>query len=58
VQTPAYCAAREAWFAAGTRSRFWLSGQPGATFEVFGSTGDLLATCPVNHGDCNVKADE
>jgi hypothetical protein len=56
VSTPSYCADRAAWFAAGPRSRFWISGQPGATFEVFDNFGTLLATCPVNPGECDVKS--
>ncbi len=58
VETPDYCAEREAWFAAGTRSRFWISGQPGATFEVFGSDGTLLGTCSVTPGECAIHTEE
>ncbi|MEO8393906.1 MAG: protein kinase [Chloroflexota bacterium] len=58
VETPRYCAAREAWFAAGPRSRFWVSGQPGATFEVFDNNGTLLGTCSVTPGECDVRSEE
>ena len=51
VETPDYCGAREAWFAAGTRSRFWISNQPGATFEVW-NAGKLVATCAISDGEC------
>ncbi len=53
VETPDYCAGREAWFAAGTRSRFWISNQPGASFEVW-NAGNLVATCAISAGECAV----
>ncbi len=57
LPTPDYCAARDAWFAVGTLSRFWISDQPDAHFNVYGESGVLLATCPVNSGTCDVMAD-
>ena len=57
VETPDYCAAREAWFAAGTRSRFWISNQAGATFEVW-NAGKLVATCVISEGECAVDLAE
>ena len=53
VETPDYCNGREAWFAAGTRSRFWISNQPGATFEVW-NAGKQIATCVISAGECAV----
>ncbi|MBI1259891.1 MAG: protein kinase [Chloroflexi bacterium] len=58
VETPDYCAEREAWFAAGTRSRFWISSQATTVFEVFGSSGSLLGTCIVSAGECDLHAEE
>ena len=57
VETPAYCDDREAWFAAGTRSRFWISAQPTADFEVFGSSGAQLGTCSISAGKCDLHAE-
>jgi predicted Ser/Thr protein kinase len=53
VETPDYCNAREAWFAAGNRSRFWISNQPEASFEVW-NAGNLVATCAISAGECAV----
>ncbi len=57
VETPDYCDAREAWFAAGTRSRFWISNQPEATFEVW-NAGKLVTTCAIRAGECAVDPAE
>ncbi len=57
VPTPSYCFEREAWYAAGVRSRFWVANKAGATFEVEDGSGKILATCPVNEGRCGVKPD-
>ena len=58
VETPAYCDDREAWFAAGTRSRFWISGQATAVFEVFGGSGAQLGTCSISAGNCDLHTEE
>ncbi|MBK8022049.1 MAG: protein kinase [Chloroflexi bacterium] len=54
VPAPDYCRERQAWFAVGTPRRFWLSGDPSATFDVF-RFGNKVATCPVNRSDCGVS---
>ena len=54
ADTPDYCVNREAWFAAGTNRRFWISDEADATFEVHAADGTVLATCPVNEGECEI----
>ncbi len=49
---PAQCSARFGWEAVGTNRQFWISSEPGATFEVRRG-GDVLATCPTNAGQCS-----
>ncbi len=49
---PAQCSARFGWEAVGTNRQFWISSEPGATFEVQ-RAGSVLATCPTNAGQCS-----
>ncbi len=53
VRLPDYCLEREAWYAAGTRSRFWISNQPNAIFKV-SNAGVLIATCTISVGACAI----
>ncbi|HVU13365.1 MAG TPA: protein kinase [Phototrophicaceae bacterium] len=57
IPTPSYCFEREAWYAAGVRSRFWVADKASVTFEVEDGNGKILATCPVNQGKCGVTPD-
>jgi hypothetical protein len=51
-EVPPQCSARFGWEAVGTNRQFWISSEPGATFEVRRG-GDVLATCPTNAGQCS-----
>lgn len=54
---PSFCGFRHAWRAVASPRWFWLSDDPAATFEVQrGIT--VLATCPVNEGECVVDLTE
>ncbi|MDZ4768721.1 MAG: protein kinase [Chloroflexota bacterium] len=54
VPAPDYCGINRAWFAVGQPRFFWVSvSNPNATFDVLRDLS-ILATCPVNAGECLV----
>ena len=54
---PDFCGFRHAWRSVASPRWFWLSSDPSATFEVRRGT-TVLATCPVNEGECEVDLTE
>jgi hypothetical protein len=50
---PDFCGFRHAWRSVASPRWFWLSSNSAATFEVRRGT-TVLATCPVNDGECVV----
>lgn len=57
LPVPGYCDRRQAWRAVAAQRWFWLSGDAEATFEVLRGD-DVLATCAVNEGICEVVLNE
>ena len=47
----AYCTTRGAWRAVSPPHWFWISAEPGATFDVL-LFGQVIATCPIDAGRC------
>jgi hypothetical protein len=57
LPVPDSCSFRHSWRAVAEQRWFWLSDDEDATFEV--RRGDtVLATCPVNEGECEVELPE
>ena len=46
-----YCTTRGAWRAVSPPHWFWISAEPGATFDVL-LFGQVIATCPIDAGRC------
>jgi serine/threonine protein kinase len=57
LPVPDSCSFRHSWRAVASPRWFWLSDDPSATFEVRRGTS-VLATCPVNVGECMVDLSE
>lgn len=54
---PPMCRQRAGWQSLSQRRMFWRHSEPSTSFEVR-QQGDLLATCPINEGECYIPAEE
>jgi serine/threonine protein kinase len=56
---PTYCDSRRATAQVGSQSWFWISDDPGASFQVVirrsGRADEVLATCQIDAGQCEVS---
>jgi hypothetical protein len=53
-RVPDFCRRRASWQSLGPRRLFWIHEDPNTRFIVR-REGDVLATCPVNEGECYVN---